>query len=133
MPRNLVIWGMADLQYLIEREREEDLRVSSRYLSFPDGDRKRIGAYRLVWRWYDRLLDCPYTFDEDEIIAMIPRCAEHEGVELDEALTRVVAVLVGRLDREGIDVTDDGLPLDLARRQMAAWKDRKGRHDGHSG
>lgn len=125
MPSNLVFLGMADLHYLIEKQREEELRTSSRSIKFADGAVKRIEAYRLVWDWYDRLLACPYTFDEEEIIAMIPRCAEHEGQSLSDALTRVVSVLVGRLDRDGIDVTDNTLQLDLAREQMARWDARK--------
>ena len=125
MPSNLLFWGMVDLNYLIDREREEELRTSSRSLTFPDGKSHRIETYRLVWQWFDRLRACEYSFEEDEIIAMIPRCAEFEELEYDQALVRVVGVLVGRLDREGIDVTDDTLQLDLARQQMAKWQNRK--------
>ena len=42
---------------LIERDNEERLRVSSRSLEFPDGETRRIETYRLVWRWFDHLID----------------------------------------------------------------------------
>ena len=133
MFRDLVFWSMADLHYLIEQEREEELRTASRTIPFADGETHRIKTYRLVWRWYDRLCECPYTFDEDEIIAMVPRCSEHEGLDLPEALTRVVAVLVGRLDRLGIDITDDHISIDLARQRMTDWEVRKTGPYGQSG
>lgn len=133
MPRNLLFWGMVDLNYLVDREREEELRTSTRSLTFPDGEAYRIETYRLVWQWYDRLVDCDYSFEDDEIIAMIPRCAGHEGLEYDQAFIRVVAVLVGRMDRDGIDVTSDTLQLDVARKQMAKWNTRKTDRQGRSG
>ena len=125
MPRNLLFWGMVELNYLIDREREEELRTDTRALMFANGESHRIEAYRLVWTWFDRLVECDYTFDKDEIIAMVPRCADHENLDYQDALTRVVSVLVARLDREGIDITDDTLGLDIAREQLAKWNARK--------
>ncbi len=113
------------LNYLIDRDREEKLRVSGRDLIFAGGETHHIETYRMVWDWFDRLIGYEHGFSEAEIHKMIPRCAKEEGLSLNDATARVVEHLVAKLDHLGIDITDDNLQLDVARVQMAKWRNRK--------
>tara|TARA_B100002003_G_scaffold244784_1_gene271439 strand:- start:6343 stop:6699 length:357 start_codon:yes stop_codon:yes gene_type:complete len=112
---------------LFERDREDALRVSTRPLDFPDGICREVEAYRVVWRWYDNLLAYAFAADAPEILGYVLRTMEAQGCDEREALGRVVEYLVIGTEQRGGDLTDDNLPLQLARRQLEAWRTRRTR------
>lgn len=113
------------LDYLIERENEEMFRTSVRRLTFPDGGTERIEVYRLVWRWYDRLIAYEFGPDENRILTLTRQCSEEEQLTLSTALGRVVNYLVESYEAMGLDTTDDPLQLMVARQRVERF--RKGR------
>jgi hypothetical protein len=114
------------LSYLIDRENEEMLRVSSRALTFPDGEPRRIETYRLVWLWFDRLITAPYGPDETTLLEHTLMWAEEKNRPLDQALGELVEYTVQVMEEKGMDITDDPYPLMLAREGLATFEARKG-------
>ncbi len=115
------------LDYLIERENEEMFRTSVRCLTFPDGDTQRIEVYRLIWRWYDRLIAYEFGPDEERILTLTRQCSEEERIPLDTALGRAVNYLVESYEAMGLDTTDDPLQLMVAKEAIHRFHQRKGR------
>ena len=110
---------------LIERDNEERLRVSSRSLEFPDGETRRIETYRLVWRWFDHLIDYEFAPNEADVLRYTLNCSRDENRTLHEALGRVVEYLVVSYEgSSGIDLTDDPLHLLVARQAVARFHER---------
>ncbi len=66
------------IEYLIEREREENFRTSTRTLTFPDGETRRIEAYRLVWAWFDRAI--AFEFGPTEAQSLIQNYVEGTSI-----------------------------------------------------
>lgn len=113
------------LDYLLERDREEALRTSTRRLAFPDETVRDIEAYRVVWRWFDHLVSYEFSLDAPEILDRVLRTMQNRQCDEGEALGLVVEYLVFGTEACGGDVTDDTLPLDHAKSQMAKWQRRK--------
>ncbi len=113
------------IEYLIEREREENFRTSTRTLSFPDGETRRIEAYRLVWTWFDRAVAYEFGPSEEDILTMTLRCADMERRAPDAALGRVLGYLIQRDEAGGMDYTDDNLQLMLAKRGVRRFHERR--------
>ncbi len=113
------------LTYLVDRENEELFRTAVRSLTFPEGETRRIEAYRLVWSWYDRLIAYEYGSTEDNILQATLDCSAEEGLELPDALGRVVNYMVELRESGGMDVTDDPLQLNLAQEAMSRFHSRK--------
>ncbi|WP_193169965.1 hypothetical protein [Nisaea nitritireducens] len=114
------------IEYLIEREREENFRTSTRMIKFPDGETRRVEAYRLVWTWFDRALAFEFGPKEAGILNTVLECATEEGLPIDQALGRVVDYYVRRWEARGLDLTDHNPQLTLARRRMQRFQERKG-------
>jgi hypothetical protein len=114
-------------EHLIEREREENFRTSTRSLEFPDGETRTIEAYRLIWTWYDRIIAHPIGPDEDEILTLALETQAWDGCIFDVAIGRVVETILKDFENwpEGFDFTDDLLKSNLAKRHMAAFRERK--------
>lgn len=117
---------------LIAREQDEMLRISTRTLTFPDGETRRVETYRLTWAWFDRLIAYDYAPDEAHILKTALACAAEERRTIGDALTRVVEFFVLRTEDRVGDVTDDNLPLLVAQRRMDKRRARK-RDGGRSG
>ena len=111
--------------YLKERELEEAFRITTRRLHFPDGEHRSVSAYRLIWRWYDRALAYEFGPDKDEILNLTLKCAVEEKLPLDQALGCVLDFVVALGESEGLDYTDDNLPLFVAKESMQKFYDRK--------
>lgn len=122
---------MLDLSPLLDRDREEALRISSRSLVFSDGREHKIKAYRLTWRWYDALIAYEYGPDEREILSDLAKTLEALPRDPGEALAEVVQYQVHAIETQGGDVTDDNPILELAQGRMAAWRRRQ--DPDHSG
>lgn len=103
------------IDYLIEREREENFRTSTRILTFPGGEPRRIETYRIVWAWFDRALAYEFGPSESDILTTAIDCAEEESLPLDQALGRVLNYFVRQGEASGLDYTDDNVPLMLAK------------------
>jgi len=114
------------LNYLIDRENEEMLRASTRVLSFPDGETRTIQTFRLVWRWYDRLLQNSMTYNEPMVLQQALDWATNHDMPIDKALTDLVGYTIQGLECDGIDLVDDTIKLDIAKRAMERWSARKG-------
>lgn len=115
------------LEYLIEREREENFRTSPRTLTFPDGETRRIEAYRLVWTWFDRAIAFEFGPTEDQILDTALKCAAEENLPLDQALGRVLNYYVQSGEAAGLDYTDHNLQLMLARAGVQRFHKRTSR------
>ena len=113
------------LEYLIEREREENFRTSPRTLTFPDGETRRIEAYRLVWTWFDRAVAFEYGPTEDQILATTLKCAAEENLPLDQALARVLNYYVQSGEAVGLDYTDHNIQRLLASQAQRTFHQRK--------
>ena len=112
--------------YLIEREREEMFRTSARSLDFPDGVTRKLETYRLVWRWYDRVLEYEYAPSQEWLLNTVLRCADHEGISVDDALGTVLDYVIRRDEQQhGMDYTDDNLELLVAKQAMERFRSRK--------
>lgn len=111
--------------YLIERENEEMFRTSTRALIFPNGEERRVEAYRLVWRWFDRSIAYEFGFDEHEILDLTAKCEVEENLPVGQALGRVLNYVIQSAEAEGLDYTDDNLALLLAQRGIQSFGDRK--------
>jgi len=120
--------GMLD--YLIDREHEEMLRVSSRTLTFPDGETRRIEAYRLVWAWFDRIVASSHVTDEAKLLEMTLAWANEKAVPLETAFGQLIECVVKTGETLGVDYTDDTIPLTIARDQIARFHSRKERRQG---
>lgn len=113
------------IEYLIEREREENFRVSTRALKFPDGESRRIETYRLVWTWFDRAVAFEYGPTEAQILETTLNCAAEENLPLDQALGRVLNYYVQNSEVAGLDYTDRNIPLMLAKQRMQRFYQRR--------
>lgn len=113
------------IDYLIEREREENFRTSARTLTFPDGETRRIEAYRLVWTWFDRAIAYEFGPSEPDILATTLDCAKEENLPLEAALGRVLDYIVRQDEAAGMDYTDDNPELFLAKRAIRKFHARK--------
>lgn len=116
---------MLNLNVLMERDREEALRVSIRKLDFPDGTIRDLEAYRVVWRWYDNLIAYGFAANAGEILKYVLWTMEDRGCDEGEALGLVVEYLVIGTEQHGGDVTDDNVALQIAKSQMDKWNARK--------
>lgn len=110
---------------LIEREQEEMLRTSTRSLTFADGTTHAVETYRLTWCWFDRLIAYDYAPNEAHILKTVLACAAEDDLPLGPALTRVVEFFVMRTEARVADITDDNLPLLVAKRRIQARRERK--------
>lgn len=105
------------LSYLIEREKEEMFRTSTRTLDFPDGETRKIEAYRLVWSWFDRVIAYRFGPDEEELLNLTLEYASKGKVSLGEALGWALDGFVRVMETEGGgDITDDNVCLVASRR-----------------
>ncbi|MEP1932168.1 MAG: hypothetical protein ABJO52_20880 [Nisaea sp.] len=111
--------------YLVEREKEEMFRTSVRNIEFPDGNTRRIETYRLVWRWYDRALEYEFSPSHEWLLNTVLRCADHEGISVDDALGTVLDYIIRRDEAHGMDYTDDNLELLVAQRAQERFRERK--------
>lgn len=125
---------------LIAREQDEMLRTSTRTLTFPDGETRRVEAHRVTWAWFDRLIAYDYAPDEAHILKTALACVAEEVRAIGDALTRVLEILVLRTEDRVGEVTDHNLALVVAQRRMDERRRRKhaggrrteGRCDGSS-
>lgn len=113
------------IEYLIEREREENFRTSTRTLTFPDGETRRIEAYRLVWAWFDRAIAFEFGPTEAQILATTLKCATEENLPIDQALGCVLNYYVRSGEAAGLDYTDHNVPIMLARQGVQRFHERK--------
>ncbi|WP_413207892.1 hypothetical protein [Rhodospirillum sp. A1_3_36] len=113
------------LDYLIEREKKEMFRVSTRTLTFPGGREERVEAYRLVWSWWDRALACEFTYTEDAFLTMVERCATMEKLTLGQALGRVLDYVIMTGEADGLDYTDDNIALQVSKEATRRFYERK--------
>lgn len=109
------------LRFLIERENEEILRPAARTLFFPDGTTHNIETYRLIWRWFDRLIECDFAPTEQRLLHYTLRCQEEEGLSLNDALVKVIGFFVQDLESLKLDVTDFDINA-LAAKKVASRK-----------
>lgn len=114
------------LYYLIERDKEENFRTSTRTLKFPDGETHRVTSYRLTWRWFDHMIAYEFGYSEEDILRCTTRCAETEIRELGEALGEVMNYLMQVTETEVGDITDDNIALMLAQKAGKKFNGRKG-------
>jgi len=94
---------------LLERDKEEALRCSTRTLHFPDGQSRTIKTYRLVWRWYDHILAYQFAPVEMDILTLALKGASEENISVAEALGQLVEHIVMETEQLGGDLTDDDL------------------------
>jgi hypothetical protein len=113
------------LGYLLDRENEEMLRAESRTLDFPDGQTRSIQTYRLVWRWFDRLIAAEYGPSENTILQHSLMWSDKKNVPIDQALGELVDYTVHAMEEKGMDVIDDPFPLMMAREGLARFAARK--------
>lgn len=98
---------------LLDRDREETLRTSSRTLLFPDGIARTVTTWRLVWRWLDALLAYDYCPDENVLLGDVMAHVQNTNLTLDEALGQVVQTYVRFIEVTGGDVTDDTMKTSI--------------------
>lgn len=113
------------LDHVLERDREEALRTTTRVLDFPDGTTRKVEAYRVVWRWFDHLCAYEFAADAPEILGYAQKTMAQKNYDEGEALALVVDYLVTGTEERGGDVTDDNPALMLAKSQMDTWRQRK--------
>lgn len=101
---------------LLDRDREEALRITTRALLFPDGIKRSIPCWRVVWRWYDYLLAYDFCPEENVILRDVLSHAQNKNQAIGEALGQVVQTYVEFIENSGGDVTDDDLEKVIARR-----------------
>lgn len=94
---------------LLERDREEALRISSRTLTFPDGIARSVPAWRMVWRWYDALLAYEFCPSEAVLLGDVLKHTHDCKLPVGEALGQVVQTYVLFIEASGGDVTDDDM------------------------
>lgn len=102
------------LSKLIERDREEALRCSTRCLVLPDGRARQVTTYRLVWRWFDHLTAYAFGPSKEQILVHANRYAAEHDLPIDEALARVVDGPVHAYEQKGCDLTDEDLETVIA-------------------
>lgn len=102
--------------YLVQREHDEMFRTSIRELEFPDGTRRKVEAFRLVWAWFDRSLNYEFGRDQMSLLTSTLDCAEEEKVDLGTALGKVLNRSVQNIENWGGDFTDDNIALEAQRR-----------------
>lgn len=115
------------LDYLMARDQEEVLRTTARRLRFPDGETRRVEAYRLIWSWFDRAIAYEFGPDQDELLGLTIKCAEEEALPLGRALGRVLNYVIERDEARGMDYTDDNVALLLAKRAVTTFHKSKER------
>ncbi|TLP43456.1 hypothetical protein FDK21_18060 [Cohaesibacter sp. CAU 1516] len=100
-------------------------RTSVRNLEFPDGVTRKIETYRLVWRWYDWALDYEFAPSQEWLLNTVLRCADHEGIPVDDALGTVLDYVIHRDEYlHGMDYTYDNLELLVAKQAMERYRSR---------
>lgn len=97
--------------YLLDRDFEDGLRFDARTFVLSDGQTQTITAYRLVWRWFDRLVAYEFAPDAPDIIQTAEEIAQAGHMPLGVALGHAVARHVYELEHLGGDITDDDLAL----------------------
>lgn len=113
------------IDYLIERERDESFRTSARTLVFPDGETRRIEAYRIIWTWFDRAIRFEFGPTETEILETTLNRAAEENLPIGQALGRVLDYFVRQGEAGGLDYTDHNPPLMLAREAVQRFHGKK--------
>ncbi|MEJ8472864.1 hypothetical protein [Roseibium algae] len=103
---------------LLDRDREEGLRTTTRKLTFPDNTQRDVETWRVAWRWYDHLLAYEYCPGEKTILADAASHASETGMDLGDALASVVQTYVRFIEANGGDVTDDDLDALIAGKLM---------------
>ncbi|SMX28200.1 hypothetical protein TRP8649_02315 [Pelagimonas phthalicica] len=129
MPGNLFFWGMflSELNFLMDLEREILLRKQVRQVELPGAGSHQVEAYALIWHWYDRLASFEFGVGEAKLRHYWQRCIDEENLSPSNALIRLVYVFTEGYQRDGIDIANHNLTLDLAQKHMAAWRERKAR------
>lgn len=112
------------LKYLIERENEQMLRTSKRSFTFPDGNKRTLEAYRVVWTWFDRIAEAG-CYTEERIIDVLPDFAKDLNLTFEEALPELIETILKAHDSCDWDLTDDTLALTMARQGLESFYLRK--------
>ncbi len=112
------------LEHLIERENEQMLRTSKRSFTFPDGKKRTLEAFRVVWTWFDRIIEAE-SYTEERIVDILPGFAEDLGLSFEEALPELIELIVKAHDLCDWDLTDDTMALTMARRGIDSFYLRK--------
>lgn len=108
--------------YLYEREKEEMLRTDKRTLLFPDGERREIETFRLVWRWFDRVIAYEFGPDETELLTLALEYSELGKMDVAEALGWALEGFVHVMETDGgADITDDNIDLLIAKRAVGRF------------
>ena len=90
------------IDYLIERENEEILRISKRNFEFPDGETRQIEVYRVVWNWYDRIV-ADGAYDEKSTLALTLQWMDEKKVSMNDAFAQSVECILKAHDEAGWD------------------------------
>lgn len=109
-------------EYLLAREKDELLRAEKRSLPMPDGSRRDVTAFNVIWRWYDRGLAYAYGLKEDTFLKEVVEINEYSGQTFDEDFAFSIDCIVKYWDEEGIDPTETDADLWIAAAKKASTR-----------
>jgi hypothetical protein len=110
----------------MELEKDVLLRYETRTLTFRDGTRRRIGAFDVVWRWYDRLTTNVLDDDPCHVLDLVEMDLL-EGEGWDDVFARIVPYMVWLYSSDGFDLLgeDDALiEIECAQRAIQEFHKR---------
>lgn len=127
MPQGLVLWGMLlkEFDFLLDLERDVLLRKTTRTIILPKSGRQDVAVFALVWNWYDRLISFEFGINEDKLKHFWQRCMDEEDLNASDALVRLVFENLEGYLRDGIDIIDHSVTLEIAQERTADWRNRK--------
>ncbi|MDE8653851.1 hypothetical protein [Novosphingobium album (ex Liu et al. 2023)] len=85
-------------RFITERETEDLLDEEVRVLAMPNGERRSVRAFRLVWSSYDIVLRSG-AFSEPEVITLADQHSARTGQAFETSLERVVGTIHEKLAR----------------------------------
>ena len=116
-------------EYLMEMEKDVLLRHETRTLTFRDGTQRRIGAFDVVWRWYDRLITNILDDDPYHVLDVVEMDLL-DGESWDDVFARIVPYIVWEYAQDDFDFLgeDDALiEIECAQRAILEFHKRNKR------
>ncbi|MEM8820366.1 MAG: hypothetical protein AAGE90_12670 [Pseudomonadota bacterium] len=98
-------------------------------LTFRVGVSRGVGAYCVVWPWFDRCGAYEFVPNAEALLESPQDCAAEEGCEIDDALARVTDHVVAKTEALGGDITNDNLAPLVSERGLNAFNGRRRNQD----
>lgn len=83
-------------RFLTERETEALLREETRYIEMPDGERRALRLFTLVWNSFDMILRTG-TFNSSAIFTLASQHSQRTGEAFEISFERVVGTIHRKL------------------------------------